>query len=62
MPVSVVRGNAIQGAALSSRRRFHETHPIGCRHSSLVSLACRSYILESVSKVMTHGQSDAQGA
>ena len=25
--------------------RFHETHPIGCHHSSLVSLACRSYIL-----------------
>ena len=25
--------------------RFHETHPIGCHHSSLVNLACRSYIL-----------------
>jgi 5-methylthioadenosine/S-adenosylhomocysteine deaminase len=25
--------------------RFHETHPIGCHHSSLVRLACRSYIL-----------------
>jgi hypothetical protein len=25
--------------------RFHETHPIGCHHSSLVTLACRSYIL-----------------
>jgi hypothetical protein len=25
--------------------RFHETHPIGCHHSSLASLACRSYIL-----------------
>ena len=25
--------------------QFHETHPIGCHHSSLVSLACRSYIL-----------------
>ena len=25
--------------------QFHETHPIGCYHSSLVSVACRSYIL-----------------
>ena len=25
--------------------QFHETHPLGCHHSSLVSLACRSYIL-----------------
>ena len=25
--------------------QFHETHPIGCHHSSLVNLACRSYIL-----------------
>ena len=25
--------------------QFHETHPIGCHHSSLVNLACRSYFL-----------------
>jgi hypothetical protein len=25
--------------------RFHETHPIGYHHSSLVNLACRSYFL-----------------
>ena len=36
-------GHNAVSAALDDQ--FHETHPIGCHHSSLVNLACRSYIL-----------------
>jgi KUP system potassium uptake protein len=43
---AVITGDySVTRQAIKLDDRFNETNPIGCHHSSLVSLACRSYIL-----------------